>query len=1251
MSAQAAQLSTCWDCGSRTGPGPLFSVCRHPCVTVCEYADSHCCCCSLRHLSVSHSQFICHAALLVSCCERRRCGMAATVSALSLPSSPPAAIQSLTAACDAYEATGAREAEAALQEFQALSHPFELTRYALQHSSSARLLHLCLSCHCTALIRQWPQLTSADRLREAEALLWFVSERATDQPPFVMSQSVHAAATLLKRCWLDGDDGAAWANQRSLQLTDRLLSAAQPRHARVGLQVVRSLVSEMFLSSRSHLSLGVSAISVVSAHSSFERVTLLPLFCRLLQLMRALLSSAQPSSDTADVLLHCVRALECCLSWQFRVDHDTALRYLSSANTDSDLHIVLPTRLQPSIEWRSVLLESDVRDVLVQCDRQLLSAHRSAVDVLLCVAPLVSLSGPVFHQPSEQRIFVDELTALTCHMLNTHQQQQQQCGQPLDGQLLSVVHSVLSGAMDNLSPAHLLAQPSFSLWLSCLSHITQCVLLDHSFTQATFTSGTDTTLAEALHAMLATWSELSVAAYHQRAADREECGRTKHHLHTGHSGNAALDLIQQHATHIFSLYIARRLKRHVGGSGLPDSEEGDSEAEEQFAGVDNEHEHLVSIAFLARLHPVSSLSQYQPLLAQSIQAYSALLSTVAPSASMTTTSASVEVVSSCERLLLLVDLLSCILADSAEGELTSIPSMLLSSLRDSSPIDSLVLSVASLLSLMVDVVRAGHSSRLSPTLAVSVLSLLHRTNGVYVDVDVAQSLYSNPSSARALLLSSFCLSTVLAVQFDAAYSFLSLWPGEQDVHDSVLRCLAPLIAQHRSRPVATSTAGYCGLWQLVQSAASLPSSSADSVPLTVVDRLSGATQSLLVSVLSQSCDDLRKLESLWSPLHCRLSYVMQRVSASATSWLSDACNVVYSASSVSLLCGVSDSTSAAWFDASFALLSGHWSDLTRLLRSAVTVPSAAPVVSAILSLLVSSAEHQLSYMDSNQSTRFMALCADVVAGFLVAMQQRAAALHSRVARAEVELLADSYEEDMTLLLRLLDELIRDDTWSAGVDSVERAGELCVMAVSTLASDGLFMQLLSASAASSSSSPSAVMSLFFSLLHDAFTTHTERVANLPPTQRTRLFSLLSHAPPQVGRQCLQCVAAMAAYHAKQRTARQSQLEDDVARMLHWLLTRVIREPVPSALMDSTSDALLACCVAVPQLIGQSAAAAINEWQQHSARSNERVAALQCSLERLVTGNNVRADLSMDNKRQMRANVRQFVSSVNWSSATV
>ena len=81
-----------------------------------------------------------------------------------------------------------------------------------------------------------------------------------------------------------------------------------------------------------------------------------------------------------------------------------------------------------------------------------------------------------------------------------------------------------------------------------------------------------------------------------------------------------------------------------------------------------------------------------------------------------------------------------------------------------------------------------------------------------------------------------------------------------------------------------------------------------------------------------------------------------------------------------------------------ALLSGRWSDLTGLLRAAVAVPSAAAVLSATLSLLVSSSEQQLSYMDSRQSSRFMLTCADVVGQYLQAMQQRAAtSLHGKAA--------------------------------------------------------------------------------------------------------------------------------------------------------------------------------------------------------------------------------------------------------------
>ena len=1191
--------------------------------------------------------------------------MAATASSaapLLFASSPAAALQQLTAACDSYEATGAKDAEACLIAFRSRPSPFELTRHALQHSSSARVLHLSLATHTAALTRLWQWMAPTDRQREADALLWFASERAASQQSFVLSQSAHVAAVLLRRCWLDGGSSADRANERCLHTVDRLLAARTLSSVRVAVEIVQSLVGEMSLSCRSYVSLGVSAVSVVAAHTSFERLCLLPLFARVLHLMRSLLASSPTSSDRADVLLRCARAVEGCLEWHFQVDDDTALRYLSSAGSETET-AALPSQMRPPLEWRSVLLESDVLDVLVQCDRELLSGHRRSLDVLSCLLPLSSLGGAVFAEPRQQWLFVDSLIRHTCCLLELHQQRSQQYSQQLDGSLFSVVHSVLVGAMSGVSLRCLLAQPSFTLWLSCLAHMTRSVLQDESFTRSTFTSGTDTTLAEALHAMLATWAELAMAVHEQRETNSEEqhVSSSKRTAGTVDSiSKLVLDSIEQHGTQIAALYVSQRLEREV--SAMADSSkeraEEDEESEEQFAGADNEQEQLVSIGFLARLQPVGSLMQYLSLLARLIQSYSMLLSSTVSSG---TSTSSMDTVSCCERLLLLVDLLSCIVTDSAQGEASAIPSMLLSGLPDSIIVDSLVHSALNLLSLMVDTARAGHGCRLSPTLAVSVFSLLARVNAVYVDVDTAQSLYSLKSPARHLLLSLACVSRTVSVHIDAAHSFLSLWTGEPDVHNAALQSLLPLIAQHRSRVVAVASAGYVSLWQLLQSTGPPPNSSSTVVALTVVDRLSSSTQSLLACVLSRSCDDDRAVMLLWSPIRSRLSYVMQQA---ANSWLSNACNVVYCTSAVSLLCGASDSTSAATFDASFALLSSHWSDLTHLLRAAVVVPSAAPVVSAILSLLVSSAEHQLSYMDSSQSSRFMALCADMVGHFLHSMQQRAATLQPAVQRIEAELLVESYEEDMTLLLRLLSELVGDDTWSAGVDTVERAGQLCVMAVTTLTSDGLFMQVLAASALSSSSSPSSLVSLFFSLLHDALTTHTARVAELPSAVRARLLSLLLHAPPQVSRQCLQCVTALAAYHAKQRSAVQAQLADDVSRMLHWLLVALISRPVHSALLEPFSDALLACCVAVPHRIGQLATAAVDEWQQQrrqqrsqvQSESDERSAAaeqsaLQSSIARLVTSNGLRADLSMDNKRKMRANVRHYANTLAVSRGVV
>ena len=1196
---------------------------------------------------------------------------AAAAASLLAGLSAPAAIQQLTAACDAFDVTGSKEAEQYLLAFQSLPRPFELTRHALHTASSARLLHLALTVHVSAALRLWRLLSGTERQRETEALLWFVDERASSQQAYVLSQSAHAAATLLRRHWLDGAGGAEWANYRLQQLVARRFNPATAQsNSRVTVDVVHSLVTDMSLPSRSWLYMGVTAASVVAAHSSFERTALLPLFSGLVQMISALLPSISTSPDSADMAVRCVRAMEGCLTWNFSIDSHAALRYLSSATSETEAELgLLSSPLQLPVHWRPVLLERDVLHVLAQCDRQLLAAHRCTLDALLCLVPLTSLHGAVFAQQSDQARFMDSLTQQTCDLLDSHLQWAllQNKGRSMDGKLLSVAHSVLSGVLSSLSFRGLLALPSFALWLSALSHMARSVLQDESFARSSFTSGTDTALAECLHALLATWAELAIAVHDERQHDDQRAS----------SRAAALDLIEQQASQLFAAYIGQRLKREVIGTidvgDGPRAEEAlddETEEEEQFAGADNEHDDLVSVAFLARPRPTSSLEQYQPLLAHFVHRYATLLSSTSPASSVS----SKAVLSCCDQLLFLVDLLSCILTDSAAGEAAVIPSMLLFGLRDSTVVEGPLQSAATLLALIAEVVRAGCSSRLSPTLAVGVLSLFHRVNSVYVDIDSSQSLYSQPSSVRPLLLSPGCLSRVVSPQLDAAASFLMLWAGEQDVHDAALRSLVPLLTQPRSHPYAATAGGYETLHRLLQSARApffVSSSSSSAVSLTSVDGLSSATQSLLVSVLSRSCNDVASLAALMAPIESRLLSVLDGLSTGAASWLAESTHVVYCTSCVSLLRGLSDSTNAASFDAIFALLSARWSDLTALMRAAVEVLSAAPVVNATLALLVSEAEHQMSYMDAAQSSRFMVVCADAVSQYLHAMQRRANALHDRVARVEVDLLVDSFEEDMALLLRLLSELVRDDAWSAGLDSVERAGELCVAAVTTLASDPLFMRLLATSAQSASSSftsdSSRIVSLFFSLLHDAMTTHTGRVCALPSAARARLVALLLHFPSPAGRQCMQSVAALAAHHTKQQrgggnatqTPKSPPLEADVALMLRQLLTTLISQPVPPGMIEPMSDALLACCVAVPQRIGELVSAVISDWrlqQPAAGRSKSddlaaELAALQHSLAQLVTSNGVRADSTMDNKRRMRINVLHFINAVKTSTASI
>ena len=104
-------------------------------------------------------------------------------------------------------ASGAKEAEALLIAFQALPRPFDVTRYALQHASSARLLHLSLSTHTTALLRQWRLLSESDRQAGAEAILSFASDRAC-------RAAAIRVVPVCTRCWPAAEaELAGWRRQ------------------------------------------------------------------------------------------------------------------------------------------------------------------------------------------------------------------------------------------------------------------------------------------------------------------------------------------------------------------------------------------------------------------------------------------------------------------------------------------------------------------------------------------------------------------------------------------------------------------------------------------------------------------------------------------------------------------------------------------------------------------------------------------------------------------------------------------------------------------------------------------------------------------------------------------------------------------------------------------------------------------------------------------------------------------------------
>ena len=1057
-----------------------------------------------------------------------------------------------------------------------------------------------------------------------------------------MVQALHVLVLVVKRHWVD-DKAEAWAY---IEARIRQLLAPPPSHPTASpsqqlllLRLLQALLTEFAVWPTTPLRISMEAH--LQAHVSFEKMALLPLVSLCASLLQSTVSSWQGRGGEEAQLLRCgVRSVEQALSWEFRIAFTHTLQALSNSATD-DASTTLSSSpsssllVEPPTEWRPLLLQSSLVEQLTVALRIALHSSDAALlhSALRSLLQLASLKGAVLSH-TDLPSHIHSLVAACSQLLPE---------QRMRAEVSSGVAAVLCRLWDVHGLRGLLTS-SFALWLHCLLELSLRIVQSEGFSSAAFTSDTSTGFAESLEQLLGTWASLVMQRHDGEPSTDSEVQR-------------AHGLIDEASEKLLALYIERRLQRRSTrgvearkdkeGALLEDEEE--EEEDEQFAGEDNEQPHLTHLAFLARVHPQRMLTSFRSALSQLISHYAALITS---SQASTTELAYTQA----EQLLFLFRLLQSALTDEAEDE---VPSLLLEGLGSAEQRLSLQAAIAELVrfaSILSREVETGRFVHASPLLTTCALQVISRILAVYL------LSASSPSSPTGYLTPDFAipLATSLAT---SSITLLLTWPGEVELHSASLQLLSVLCEQPITAPAVVSSPAYRQLVQLlVRSATLLPSpSSPSSASSASLDRLDGASLTSLIRLFLVNCSEAGSRLAVLSPIRSRLHSVLSLpYFSSHAAYREDSGLILHLTATMRMLSGVVEATKDVSFDNSFSFLSSLYPDLLSLLQLHLPHSSASSLVLSVLELFSASASRQMAFMSRQQTALFLEAVAQLLRLWLDAWQARTARLSSPSSSAspslpqvEVELAVDAYEAEVAALLSLLSTVVDEDLQAASPLSVLRAGDVCLLALSSLAADSRFVHALPHLHAE-------VQQAFHHLLMETVTTHTRRLGEMHREARDAIVRVAlaqlqqQHtARPEVQRLALSALQAMAAFHCKhagEGEAVAAMFGPYLPQLLRCLFHLLLYMHLSPAVLDSLADALLPCLMAAESTYADISRSVIEQYRGEMSRGGESggdavgLERLQRGFLDLYQGHGVQQSLSMRNKQAFRSNCRHFIHTV-------
>ena len=1155
---------------------------------------------------------------------------------LSFSSIPSSALLSLLErACAEYDGTRSVASESFLVAFQRSSLPYAHCVHVLAHSSVDRAQFTALRTLKDASLREWRLLDASTRRSSRDAVFTLLT--AASLSPHTHSEALHVLVLLIKRQWADDPD-EAWNYTRSVlhQLMAAPPPSSLPLSSTLLVDLVRHLLCEFAVWDTA--ALGVSMQAHLSCHVSFERAALLQLFGLCVSLLHAADRSEKPTRQ----LPACLRALEAALTWEFDIDFNKTLQALALDHGDRANYTARV--IHPPVEWREALTQSQLVEQLVLAYRGADGAESAGLrlSALSCLTQLAAVKGAVFTSQALQTHICSVIAACSAVL---HERR-------LDDAAVDGLTALLCRLWDVHGP-HVLAAAAFDVWLRCVHELTLWIVHSAQFASFHFTSDTSTGLPESLDQLLATWASLAMAREGDLTSSSPSTTSSSPSIdpilvHRAHA------LIEEAGQQVFSAYVERRLlrQRRPGRAERKDDDGGDEEVkeeDEQFAGEDNEDEHLTHLAFLGRVHPPRSLPVFQAVLARLIAQYAA-------GVEEGLTSSSEAVHELAERLMFLLRLLQAVLTDRDEEDVPTLMAKGLSSEDQRRSVQGAVGEVVRFLAILSRAVEAGRSPLLSPLLATAALQLMSRFLPVYLLGP------SSPSRPTGHLSADFA-EAVPGTVGTSCLSFLVGWPGEEDVHRAALLVLSQLCQSELTRPAVLSSAAYQHMTRLfIESAAASPSSSspssASSSSMTALDNLDGASLSVLVGIfLANSSGDAARATVL-APIERRFAAVMDPTAFASASYREDPRTVVRVSASLRMLCGVVEATRDVRFEELFSFLSSLYPHLLELLRAYLDVSAASSVVLTVLQFFNDTAAQQMSYMSRAQSALFLHAVTQLIHLWLSAWRARLAPLTHTASPsstpaerrdADSALTSGDTEAEVHAVLALLSRIVDADLQSAGPDNSMRAADVCLLALTTMASDGRFLHAL----------PSLNAELpFHSFLQETLTTHTGRFGELPKEARDGVVRLLLHVlssqrRAELLRLALSCVHAMAAFHCKHAGGKQADASTVfgayLPQFLHGLFHVLLYQHLEAGAMDVLSDALLPCIIACPSAYVDIGRAVIGRYvAQHSDRASadgqRELERLETGFMALCTGNGLQQSLSMSNKQTFRKNLRQFIQTV-------